>query len=108
MSAVKIVLGGKGATAVIDPASVVDAAGALDTFLSPPVWSSDNPAIATVVGAADGMSAQIKDVAIGTCNAIATYTNPDGVLATSTSEVDVTAVPVDDVAAFSVNITPNV
>ena len=108
MSAVKIVLGGKGATAVIDPASVVDAAGAPDKFLSPPVWTSDNPAIATVEAAADGMSAQIKDVAIGAANVIATYTNPDGVVATSTNEVDVTAVPVDDVAAFSTTITPNV
>lgn len=107
MSAVKIVLGGNGATAVIPPESVLDAAGQPDKFLQPPVWTSDNEAVATVTPAADGMSAQIKDVSIGVANVIATYTNPDGVPAASTNEVDVTAVPVDDVASFSVNITPN-
>jgi hypothetical protein len=100
MSAIKITIGGNGASAVIDPATVVDAAGAPDKFLSPPVWTSDNPAVATVTAAADGMSAQINDVSIGVANIIATYTNPDGKAASSSNEVDVVAVPVDDVAAL--------
>lgn len=107
MSVANIALGGHGATATIDPASVLDAAGLADAFVSPPVWTSDNPAIATVTGAADGMSADIQPVAIGTCNAVATYTNPDGVVAASSNQINVTAAPVDDVASFSVNITPN-
>lgn len=107
MSVANIAMGSHGATAAIDPASVLDAAGAPDTFLSPPVWTSDNPAVASVTGAADGMSADIQAVSVGTCNAVATYTNPDGVAVPSSTQINVTAAPVDDVASFSVSVTPN-
>lgn len=37
-------------------------------FDAPPVWVSDTPAVATVVGSADGLSAEVTAVGLGVAN----------------------------------------
>jgi hypothetical protein len=45
-----------------------DKAGAVAPIVGVPTWAVDNPAIATVTPAADGMSAEVTAVAVGTAN----------------------------------------
>ena len=71
-------------------ASVVfnDAAGKSVPAPSMPTWAIDNPAVVTIVPAADGMSCEITSVAPGVANMTVT----DGAF-TDTGVITVTAAP---------------
>lgn len=61
------------------------------TFPAPPVWATSNPAILTVTAAADGFSATVVAVGVGTSQVSVTATNADGVQAVGTDDVNVVA-----------------
>lgn len=61
------------------------------TFPAPPVWSSSNPAVATVAAAPDGFSGDVVAVGVGTTQISVTATNPDGTTAVALDDVTVVA-----------------
>lgn len=74
------------------------------SFPAPPVWATSNPAILTVTPAADGFSATVVAVSVGTSQVSATGTNADGTTAVGLD--DVTVVASDAVTAGMTAGTP--
>lgn len=79
----------------------LDAAGNPVPVVGVPVWTSDNPAVATVTAAADGLTAEVDSVTVGTCNVSVAVTDTNGNVVTSAPAV----VTVVAAAIASVEIT---
>jgi hypothetical protein len=106
-----VVIGGKMASIeVVDTSaplaatvSFLDAEGNATTADDVPVWSSDNEAAATVVAAADGLSAEVSIGAPGAAIISVSTTNTDG--STASAQGTITVLPGDAVVG-SVEFTP--
>lgn len=86
-------------------AVATDISGTVVRFDSPPIWSSSNEGVATVLAgpAGDGLTAVVTAVAPGDTTITATTTNSDGTVVSGSEDLTVTG---GEPATVTVTLTP--